>query len=791
MPPSAPPPDLRVLCRKLTSIPPAQLPHALPALTRHVVRCKDALAAAPHEQQQQQQKSKDDAASAQSAAALVHKLKASITTLLNGRSREARFAAVGLVKAVVDVGGWEMLRASEPWARGLLSIIQVRRDTTSEPPSVPPHADPDSRHQKGDSFAAKELAVVVLTRIFALVHPYQTLVREIATPNIPAFVTACLQLVKPPAAGSASTAPLAFVETVYDAFSTLIPLYATTFRPFGSQIRSAVRPSLAPTSSDEVLVPHSLQRSAGRLAISLHHVAAKSGGSEEWSKTVDAVLRQLHATADQVLRAVDESWEATGGYGKTTVDFADEPKGGSTSTDQLPPWTGLDAGVERLVGLFRHLSDCLLCATKGAVTIPLSALLDAISRVCLITRQSPRSQTWDQALETNAAVGREEKEELWSLMPEIHVAALGLIQTMLRRLGRGMLPLVSEAMDHLVRVFKSGMDVPDVRRNGYVVLDGLLTLSGQTLSKPTVAMLEPLIAACCRDLQQDAGFLKPASKPVPQSKDSKKAGVANVDLFLLQPQASAAAEDVSVLDPDHKAAADSLLPTLLSALPQQHLKPTLRGLLDKTAILTQSRDAMLASVLNPFKDQRGRMYPSILPHLARAYPHDQGLEVLRSNLRMGAAAGGSDMLASVNEVEEYEDEDDADADEDMADAEVGEAKEPEQSSENGLHKSSLLPSAPQVEIDLPVQSNPFAPGVEGPSRAESPPKRKHEGADSNPPKRQEVEKATPAAEPARAAPSPQAQPADEADRDDDDSDVSVHLNMELEDDEDDEDEAAE
>ncbi|UNI14006.1 hypothetical protein JDV02_000690 [Purpureocillium takamizusanense] len=764
-PPPAPPPDLRVLCRKLTSIPPAQLPHALPALARHVVRCRDALSA-PHEQ-----KPKDDASSqgggsssSSSTAGLVHKLKTTVTTLLNGRSREARFAAVGLVKAVVDVGGWEMLRASEPWARGLLSIIQ-----------------------KGDSFAAKELAVITLTRIYVLVHPYQTLVREIATPTIPAFATACLQLIKPPASGPASTAPLAFVQTVCDAFSTLIPLYAATFRPFASQIRSVVRPLLAPTSSDETLVPHSLQRSAGRLAISLHHVAAKSGGSEEWSKTVDAVLRQLHATADQVLRAVDESWDASGGYGKTPVDFAEEPKGGSTSADQLPPWTGLSAGIERLTGLFRHLSDCLLSPTKGSVTIPISALTDAISRVCLIARQSPKSQTWEQALETNAAVGRDERDELWSLMPEVHMAALGLVQTMLRRLGQGLLPLVSEVLDHLVRVFKSGMDIPDVRKSGYVVLDGLLALSGHTLSKPTVTLLEPLVAACCRDLQQDAGFLKPASKPTAaQGKDAKKPAVANVDLFL-QPQASSA-EEVSVLPPDHKATADALLATLLSALPQQHLKPTLRGLLDKTAILTQSRDAMLASVLNPFKDQRGRMYPSILPHLARAFPHDQGLEVLRSNLRVSVVAGGSDMLASVDEVEREEYEDDADAP--MADAEADEGNEPEPPpSGNGVHASGTLPSEPQVEIDLPVQSNPFAPTADRASRAESPPKRKHHGSDSNPPKRQELEKPVPTAEPARAVPPPpQAQAQNdegEEDDDDDDSDVSVHLNMELENDEDD------
>lgn len=110
------PPDLRVLCRKLTSIPLHQLPHALPSLINHVLHCKDVLSAP------QEQKSKDKASE---SAQLIHKLKASITTLLNGRSREARFAAIGLVKAVVDVGGWEVLRGCEPWVRGLLSVIQV------------------------------------------------------------------------------------------------------------------------------------------------------------------------------------------------------------------------------------------------------------------------------------------------------------------------------------------------------------------------------------------------------------------------------------------------------------------------------------------------------------------------------------------------------------------------------------------------------------------------------------------------------------------------------------------
>ena len=110
------PPDLRVLCRKLTSIPPSQLPRALPSLINHVLRCSEALST-PQDQQSKQ--------GASDTSVLIHKLKTNITTLLNGRIREGRFAAVGLVKAVVDVGGWEILRGCEAWVRGLISIVQV------------------------------------------------------------------------------------------------------------------------------------------------------------------------------------------------------------------------------------------------------------------------------------------------------------------------------------------------------------------------------------------------------------------------------------------------------------------------------------------------------------------------------------------------------------------------------------------------------------------------------------------------------------------------------------------
>lgn len=530
----------------------------------------------------------------------------------------------------------------------------------------------------------------------------------------------------------------------------------------------------------------------------MHFVAAKSSGSDEWGKLVDTILRDLHQTADQVLRAVDESWQATSGYDRTRVSTDGEPRGGDESSpEQLPSWEGVTAGAERLAGLFSYLEETLRCSTKSPVTVPIGAFLDAICRICVIARLSPKTQTWDQALDTNSGVGRDEKDDLWSIIPNLHIAAMSLLLTMIQRLDRDMIPLVPEAVDHLVRVVKSGMSVAHIRVIGYQVLEQLLQIAGPTMPKTIVDMLDPILGACCRDLQQDAGVLKPAEKPVPSAKDSKKNGgsvaISNVDLFLGKPESNAPNTSLK-LEITHKDAASKLLAALLSSLTQSHLKPTMRGLIDKTAIVTANRDAMLSSVLNPYKDQRGRLYPSILPYFCRQYPEDQGLEILRSNLRTSTINGSGDMFASFQEVMEEQEEDEAEADEDeeMADGEIPAGEAGDAGKADALTQLGSLASLPKKSSTETPQDNPFAARNGAADNgfaaagSDSPPKRKHEGSDeAAPAKRLEVEKPAelPKAKPKSAAAA--AKPAEDEDDDGDDSDVSVHLNMELEDDDED------
>ncbi|KAL1857680.1 hypothetical protein Daus18300_010200 [Diaporthe australafricana] len=600
------PPDLQVLCRRLASTDPDDLPRLCPSLIKQIQRCQGVLS------QPSDQKPKEGSPE---SSVLVHKLRTQITTLLNnGRSLSGRFSAAILIKGVIDTGGWESLRTSEPWVRGLLSILQ-----------------------KNDPYPSKEIAVITLTRIYTLLHEYQALVREIATPTLRDFVTACLQIVKSPASSKAGPPPVRLVETIANALSAITPLYPTTVRPFGLQVRAAFRVYLAPTASDKLAVPQGLRSASRQLIVLQHYTTPKNGNADEWIKTIAGFLNSSHATADQVFRAVQESWESNSGYTRKAVDYDEEPQGGSDSEDELPPWTGVSGGAERLVGLLETIAESLRCPTKTPVTLPVSSFLDLTARISMVLHPRKVSRGQDET-QLNSAIGREEKEELWSALPDVHVASMNLLTTLIRRLEDGTVSIAADVLLQAVRVIDANQHIPFARERGYVLLRELLLVHGPTIPKFSVNSLERIVQGCCRDLLAASGHAvsKPpsgnnAQKQGSNNKPSSAKASSNADAYLsTEDKANKPASDLSVA---HLEAASALLETLLSHLPQQHLKQTLRALIDRTAVLSHNRDAMISSVLNPYRTHTGKALASVFPFLARDFPRDQAVEVLRSNLR--------------------------------------------------------------------------------------------------------------------------------------------------------------
>ena len=583
-------------------------------------------------------------------------------------------------------------------------------------------------------------------------------------------------------------APTSFITLATDAIATLIPLYATTFRPFGTQLRATVTPYLAPTFSSSsaqstLPIPASLRHASRRLVILLHHTAPKAGGAEDWAALTRNLLRDAHLTADQVFRPVEEAWRSSYGHIRTRIDFDKTAQGGGDAAEDLPIWTGTAAGATRLVGVIDFLATTLRQPTKTAVVIPLGALIDLVARISAIARQGPRSQSWDKALPLNPAASREERDELWSAMPSIHASAMGLIDVLIQRLRSNIAPVTEDLVEAMVRMFRSEMHVREVRVKTYTVLQSLLEVCGPGLTKPTVTSIDIVMTACCRDLLQVAGFpITPPSNPTTDqttatsstTKQQQKqllqhSALSNADVFLTNQSSSSAT--ASTIHPPfttvHTTAASALLTGILTHVGATTVRPATRALLDRTAILSRDRAALTASVLAPYRTDSGRMYATMMPYLAGLFPVSKEMEVLRSTLR----ADGGD-LARWDAVED--DEDDGD---DEDDAEVDEAEENETDEDFGG----------QDEITIDSKPNPFTLPRDPvpPTSSFSALKRPSETPDARPAKRHEPLVITHVT-------STQPQPVADAailavhatqpqDQDDSDAD-SVHLNMEFDED---------
>ncbi|KAM7189252.1 Pre-rRNA-processing protein rix1 [Rhypophila sp. PSN 637] len=766
----AAPPDLRVLCRRLTSTPPDELTHLCPLLVSHVLRCGGPLSAS------QEGKGKDKSSE---TPVLIHKLRTSITTLLTGRNASGRFAAVCLIKAVIDVGGWECLRTAGPWITGLISVLQ-----------------------KPEPYASKQLCIVTLTRIYSLLHGYQTLVREMATPTLPSYVNACIQIIKGSTSGRNGPAPMSVVETVVRSLSKVVTLYPTTLRPHAGPIKAAIKIYMAPTWTDQLVVPQSLREASRHLSVLLPYTAAKDGSSQEWGKAIDATIKDCHITADQVFRAVHESWESSTGYKAETVSTEGEPSGGGDSADDLPPWTGVAAGSERLVGLINLLGEYLKSPTKAAVTLPIGQLLDLTSRLTLVT--IPGNS--EDHMNLNVAIGKDEKAELWSSLPDIHTAVMQLHMAMMDRLKENALPLSTDLIDQMVRVFNSSRHLPTIRETTYNLAKDILSISGLSLPKLTVKSLTLVLQSCCQDILRTAGHLEDkAPEPITTTKNGtkqkqqQKPSSTNADDYLTNSPTSNTT--LSPLSPSHTVAAGELLPLFLSHLPQKHLSPDSRGLVDRTAILSRNKTAMLASCLYPYKDSRGRYYPSILPFLVRQFPRDQEVEVLRTNLLragryvLATAEDGLDAHKSLDELlQETAAEDEDDAEEmimSQINNDISEAAELAVDMEIDSTTATATKASTNaffVDTTTTQQTDDLATG----GSLVAPMKRKAETdvTESGKKKRMEVREEIQEVQIAimPKGPEPQVAVDSKDDDSDSDSDDSVEIDMTMEDDEDEEDE---
>src|SRR5579862_442094 len=119
MPPPSSSSSLRTICHVISTTPPDILPQTTPHLLTILNNCGAILSAAEN---YAAGKGVTD------SSVLVHKYTVQLSALLQGKSFQARWVAVVLIKATIELGGWEVLRNSGAWVRGLLGLLAVGND---------------------------------------------------------------------------------------------------------------------------------------------------------------------------------------------------------------------------------------------------------------------------------------------------------------------------------------------------------------------------------------------------------------------------------------------------------------------------------------------------------------------------------------------------------------------------------------------------------------------------------------------------------------------------------------
>lgn len=604
--------QLRALSFRISSTPPKQLPNVAAQIAGSIWNCRDLLS------------TPSDAKQTTEASTTAHRFKTQLSTLLQDRTIEGRWAAVVLVKATIEAGGAEVLSKSNPWVRNLLGILK-----------------------KPDPPTTRNLTTITLTRIFMLTWDYSNLIREITTPALTAFVPTCLANIENKRCSASE------LQTVLEAFATLLPRHPTIFRSNESKLRSILHRILAATASDAETSTHYTEAhrdATQRLYALLHNCAPKQTGGEKWDETMKSAVYATHSACDRVFRAVQEEWQSEAGIESSVpghLRTSGEVESQSDDAIGLRPWKGVYAGSERIVSLLGLINSHLTTTTSNSVSIRLGLVADLLTR--LFGVQIPISGKSDN-IKLNNQVSKDERETLFAVLPKIHTAAIQLTITLLQRFGNAATPWAHSLLDQTIALFRAENSDASVRMASYEALAAVLDLIGPSISRSECTELEQAMRWCCEEL-----LPKSETNAQPASKASNTTSSVKQQLGL------AGSETTSTHPTDFKevqAAARELLHTALARIEASCIPPKVRAQVDRVAVLTNDKDLMFASVMNPPRKASDiRVQASLLPILARQFSHDPKVEALmRPRMPPVFTKGSAPVANSIEDVEEEEEE---------------------------------------------------------------------------------------------------------------------------------------
>jgi pre-rRNA-processing protein RIX1 len=516
------------------------------------------------------------------------------------------------------------------------------------------------------------MVVRTLTRVFVdLTREKPTLVREFVTPHLPAFFTGLLGLVGSPGEDGDEGVLAAAIEALRDT----IRAHPATFRPFVARARlavvklleSGVGEGLEKVGREVFVVLHLCASNSGKRAAPTGETAVAGRGNAvaaEWGVMVKGVVEDVHAALDWIFEPVveDTNWGHR------------EVLSGAAPIGLEAPGGDVGSRVERVKLLLRIAGSFFTSPTTAQPAVPLGVLVDLVGRICAVTVPSAQA---------NPAIERERRDAMLALLPGMHAAALDLVDTVAHRIGRLILPFVAGLLEQVTYLVTDETGNADLRVAGYTLASTLLDLCGAGLEKRVVEILRPLLSVVCDDLLPPVFRRQPPLLSGKKQKANHLASTAHADSLL-----SSTVRPTVFVPPGIQVAAAELLTVSFRTLQQQYVRADIRAKLERTAVITCNREALLAAVMFPRPDAR----VGLLPHLVGAGVTVEVEAVVRPRMPVVFTGEGKDEI--LRELEEGEDVVSAPGDEEEEEEEEGEDGE--------------MPAAKRVRVDAPPMKGLFS-----------------------------------------------------------------------------------
>ncbi|KAL8756129.1 MAG: hypothetical protein Q9199_003157 [Rusavskia elegans] len=337
----------------------------------------------------------------------------------------------------------------------------------------------------------------------------------------------------------------------------------------------------------------------------------------------------FHQTADAVFRALIEDWEPIDReslQNRLGLVPVTEILGSHKDGSGLPGWKGISAGLERLNGLLFTIQAHLMYPTAAPVIIPVSKIVNLIDRV--LSALPPSEKAFKDAgkgTRTNPEIGRDERETLWTGLPQLHCSAMQVLEHLIVRLGEDPMALDYRFLDYVLWIFEHEHSQIQIRKTVYRVVALLLPRCKSGIPQMIASSLDRCVRMCCEDLLPVQRGSTSSNHDMEVSKPDVSKGSPSADAYSNTPGSSPAP---SVGTSEVQRLAEHMLSRALAHLPSSFLRISLRSRVDQTATLAQSNLMLRSSVLNAPNDHGRQQQSSLMPLLARQSPQEPGTEAL-------------------------------------------------------------------------------------------------------------------------------------------------------------------